>query len=146
MQVFGGEGGIARAAVPRNATVAQAIDNKYGWDLKKQNALEMTHHVFNSTTPKFASIELPCTYYTNRTHLNYSAPRGKQVLQRQRRAERPFLHLSLDFSAFQLDLGDVTMIENPAASRIWARRALARFAADRRARQVRYLRVRSSTL
>ena len=124
MQVFGGEGGITEAALGRKMTATEVIDRKYGWDLRKQKDLEMAYELFYSSRPKFASIELPCTNYTNITHLNFRTPKGKQALRRRWWAERPFLLLARDLFKFQLDSGDMAMIENPATSRIWAQHVL----------------------
>ncbi|CAK0897484.1 unnamed protein product, partial [Prorocentrum cordatum] len=77
MQVFEGEGGIAEAAVRRNATATEVIDRMHGWGLRKQKDLEMTCERCYASRPKFASIELPCTYYANTTHLTLRTPQGK---------------------------------------------------------------------
>ena len=78
MQVFGAEGGIARAAVARNVTAAQVVDGKCGWNLKKKKKdLEATCDLFYSGRPKFASIGLPRTNYANIAYLSYRAPRGQ---------------------------------------------------------------------
>ncbi|CAK0903821.1 unnamed protein product, partial [Prorocentrum cordatum] len=79
MQVFGGEGGVTEAAVRRNRTATEVIDRKCGSDLRKQKDLEMTHERRYASRPKSVSIELPCTYYTNITHLSFRTPQGKQV-------------------------------------------------------------------
>ena len=137
MQVFGGEGGITEAALGRNMTATEVIDRKYGWDLRKQKDLEMAYELFYSSRPEFVSTELPCTNYTNITHLSFRTPKGKQALRRRRRAERPFLLLARDLFKFQLDSGDMAMIENPATSRIWAQQVLKQLLADERVYQVR---------
>ncbi|CAK0817731.1 unnamed protein product, partial [Prorocentrum cordatum] len=118
MQVFGGEGGIAEAAARRNMTAAEEIDRKCGWDLRKQKDLEITHERCYASRPKFASIELPCTCCANIAHLNFRTPQGKQALRRLAR-------------------GGVAMIENRAASRIWAQRIMIELLANNRAYQVR---------
>ncbi|CAK0864559.1 unnamed protein product, partial [Prorocentrum cordatum] len=113
MQVFGGEGGIAKAAWKRQMTATEVIDRKYGWDLRTQKDLDATHDLYYASRPKFVSIELPCTHYTNVTHLNFRTPQAKQALRRIWRAERPFLLLARDLFKYQLDSGDMAMIENP---------------------------------
>ncbi|CAK0847915.1 unnamed protein product [Prorocentrum cordatum] len=111
MQVFGGEGGIAEAAWKRRMTATEVIDRNHGWDLRKQKDLDATYDLYYASRPKFVSIELPCTHYTNITHLNFRTP--------------------------QLDSGDVAMIENPATSRLWTQRAILELLADERVYQVR---------
>ena len=137
MQVFGGEGGITEAALRRHMTATEVIDRKYGWDLHKQKDLEMAYERYYTSRPKFVSIELPCTYYTNITHLNFRTPQGKQALRRLWRAERPFLFLARDLFKSQLDSGDIAMIENPATSRIWTQPIMMDLLADKRVYQVR---------
>ncbi|CAK0900905.1 unnamed protein product [Prorocentrum cordatum] len=137
MQVFGGEGGIAEAAWKRQMTATEVIDRKYGWDLRKQKDLDATYDLHYASRPKFVSIELPCTHYTNIRHLNFRTPKAKQALRRIWRAERPFLLLAHDLFKYQLDSGDMAMIENPATSRLWTQRAILELLAEERAHQVR---------
>ncbi|CAK0890787.1 unnamed protein product, partial [Prorocentrum cordatum] len=137
MQVFGGEGGITEAAWKRQLTATEVIDRKYGWDLRKQKDLDATYDLYYASRPKFVSIELPCTHYTNITHLSCRTPQAKQALRRIWRAERPFLLLARDLFKHQLDSGDMAMIENPATSRLWAQRAILELLADERVHQVR---------
>ncbi|CAK0836144.1 unnamed protein product [Prorocentrum cordatum] len=137
MQVFGGEGGIAEAAWKRQMTATEVIDRKYGWDLRKQKDLDAMYDLYYASRPKFVSIELPCTHYTNITHLNFRTPQAEQALRRIWRAERPFLLLARDLFKYQLDSGDMAMIENPATSRLWTQRAILELLADERVYQVR---------
>ncbi|CAK0843154.1 unnamed protein product, partial [Prorocentrum cordatum] len=137
MQVFGGEGGITEAAWKRQMTATEVIDRKYGCDLRKQKDLDATYDLHYASRPKFVSIELPCTRYTNITHLNFRTPQAKQALRRIWRAERPFLLLARDLFKYQLDSGDMAMIENPATSRLWTQRAILELLADERVYQVR---------
>ncbi|CAK0891483.1 unnamed protein product [Prorocentrum cordatum] len=137
MQVFGGEGGITEAAWKRQMTATEVIDRKYGWDLRKQKDLDATCDLHYASRPKFVSIELPCTHYTNITHLNFRTPQAKQAPRRIWRAERPFLLLARDLFKYQLDSGDMAMIENPATSRLWTQRAILELLADERVYQVR---------
>ncbi|CAK0846224.1 unnamed protein product, partial [Prorocentrum cordatum] len=137
MQVFGGEGGIAEAAWKRQMTATEVIDRKYGWDLRKQKDIDATYDLYYASRPKFVSIELPCTHYTNVTHLNFRTPQARQALRRIWRTERPFLLLARDLFKYQLDSGDVAMIENPATSRLWTQRAILELLADERVYQVR---------
>ncbi|CAK0840847.1 unnamed protein product [Prorocentrum cordatum] len=137
MQVFGGEGGITEAAWKRQMTATEVIDRKYGWDLRKQKDLDATYDLYYASRPKFVSIELPCTHYTNITHLNFRTPQAKQALRRIWRAERPFFLLARDLCKYQLDSGDMAMIENPATSRLWTQRASLELLADERVYQVR---------
>ncbi|CAK0887145.1 unnamed protein product [Prorocentrum cordatum] len=137
MQVFGGEGGITEAAWKRQMTATEVIDRKYGWDVRKQKYLDATYDLYYVSRPKFVSIELPCTHYTNITHLNFRTPQAKQALRRIWRAERPFLLLARDLFKYQLDSCDMAMIENPATSRLWTQRAILELLADERVYQVR---------
>ncbi|CAK0869680.1 unnamed protein product [Prorocentrum cordatum] len=137
MQVFGGEGGITEAAWKRRMTATEVIDRKYGWDLRKQKDLDATYDLYYASRPKFVSIELPCTHYTNITHLNFRTPQARQALRRIWRTERPFLLLARDLFKYQLDSGDMAMIENPATSRLWKQCAILELLADERACQVR---------
>ncbi|CAK0836030.1 unnamed protein product [Prorocentrum cordatum] len=139
MQVFGGEGGITEAAWKRRMTATEVIDRKYGWDLRKQKDLDATYDLHSASRPKFVSIELPCTHYTNITHLKFRTPQARQALRRIWRTERPFLLLARDLFKYQLDSGDMAMIENPATSRLWTQRAILEILADERAHQVRLL-------
>ncbi|CAK0837883.1 unnamed protein product, partial [Prorocentrum cordatum] len=124
MQVFGGEGSIAEAAVRRDMTATEVIDRKCGWDLRKQKDLEMTCERRCASRPKFASIELPCTHRANIAHLKFRTPQGKQALRRLWRS--------------QLDSGGVAMVENPATGRIWTQRIMMEILADKRVYQVRW--------
>ncbi|CAK0807406.1 unnamed protein product, partial [Prorocentrum cordatum] len=137
MQVFGGESGITEAARKRRMTATEVIDRKYGWDLRKQKDLDATYDLHYASRPKFVSIELPCTHYTNITHLNFRTPQARQALRRIWRTERPLLLLARDLFKYQLDSGDMAMIENPATSRLWTQRAILELLADERVHQVR---------
>ncbi|CAK0841380.1 unnamed protein product, partial [Prorocentrum cordatum] len=137
MQMFGGEGGIAEAAWKRQKTATEVIDRKYGWDLRKQKDLDATYDLYYASRPKFVSIELPCTHYANIAHLSFRTPQARQALRRIWRTERPFLLLARDPFKYQLDSGDMAMIENPATSRLWTQRAISELLADERVYQVR---------
>ena len=137
MQVFGGEGGITAAALSRNMTATEVIDRRYGWDLHNPKDLEMAYERFYASRPKFVSIELPCTYYTNITHINFRTSKGKQALRRLWRKEKPFLFLARDLFKSQLNTGDMAMIENPATSRLWTQPIMMDLLADERVHQVR---------
>ena len=137
MQVFGGEGGITRAALGRGMTAVQVIDRKYGWDLTRKADLDQTYSLYYGLRPRFVSVELPCTYYTNITHLNYATPARKQLLRRKWQREKPFIHLARDIVMGQLALGDIAMVENPATSRLWAQRDVQKLMADDRLFAVR---------
>ena len=69
MQIFGGKGGITKAALDKGMTAVQVIDRKYGWDLRRQVDLDQTYAIYHGSRPRFVSVELPCRLYTNITHL-----------------------------------------------------------------------------
>ncbi|CAK0817025.1 unnamed protein product, partial [Prorocentrum cordatum] len=121
MQVFGGEGGITEAAWKRRMTATEVIDRKYGWDLRKQKDLDATYDLYYASRPKFVTIELPC---------QAGAPTDLED-----GAAVP--SLARDLFKYQLDSGDMAMIENPATSRPWTQRAILELLADERVYQVR---------
>ena len=115
IEVFAGVADLSLRAIRFGSTAGEPIDLVYNWDQRSAEDRAHARAYISEARPHLVVIGFPCAKSCGL--FDVSPADRQQELEELRRLEEPFLHVSADTYADQVDRGDDDIVEQPGRSR-----------------------------
>ena len=120
VELYAGQAEISHLAHRYGLRACQPFDILYGMDMKQPSTQKTWRDAQESFNPLLVVVEIECTHWnTFNENLNYAGKDRMDELEALRDDDRPLVRQGVLACERQIQKGNLFLLENPQASRIW---------------------------